>query len=236
MVRLHQRNYPEAERLLKRAILGFRFAGAQREAFVSEMDLGISYRHSGKLTDALKIRRQLAEKLERWGDSNLTVFAYHNLAVSLCEIGEYAEAQEFLLKTTPLLTSPIPLLRSEWLQGMIAQGQGDSQRAETHLLSALYGFNKYELTFDAALVSLELASVYLDENRWVEVKAIANEIVEVFRRQERRSEALAAVLLFRAAAELERVTVDFIKDLAVYLRQAALDPSFKFGVRRESVN
>ncbi len=239
MVRLHQRNYPEAERLLKRAILGFRFAGAEREAVRSRLNLGFVYQQNGNLKACLETQRGVVEALSRSDEPLLQYLARHNLALFLCDARQYVEAARLLEFNKKLAGAPsdnLTQLRVLWLEGTIAYGIGSLESAESHLSTARYGFEKLELAFDAALVSLELACVYLTQNRPGEVQRLAGDLVSTFEGQERRSEALAAVLLFRAAAELERVTVDFIKDLTVYLRQAALDPSFKFGVRRESVN
>ena len=227
MVRLYQRNYPEAERLLKRAVLGFRFAGAQRESLRSRMNLATAYRYRGDLTNAIELQRQVNDELERAGENRLLLFGHYNLAAVLCDATQYGEAQKWLNQTTRQ-NAPIGLLRSEWLQGSMAYSLGDLPRAESHFLAAQYGFRKFGLDLDTALVALDLACAYLDGNRWTEVRALAKELVEVFEGQERHGEALAAVLVFRAAAELERLTVDLVKDIAAYLRQAALDPNYKF--------
>ncbi len=239
MVRLHQRNYPEAEQLLKRAILGFRFAGLKREVLRSKMNLAIVFDYGGDIDSCIQVQREVVSELESWEEeSRLLRFARHNLAVSLTRAEEYGEATQVLEDNLEFLgaSDMYTHLRVGWLEGRIAQGRGDLEAAESHFLTTRYGLTKLELPFDTALVSLDLASVYLAQHRPDEVKPLAIELVQAFKKQTRGSEALAAMLLFCAAAELERVTVDFIKDLAVYLRQAALDPSFRFGVRRESVN
>ncbi len=239
LVRLHQRNYPEAERLLKQAILGYRFAGAEREAIRSGINLAIVYRHSCNLKVCIQTQREILATLERWDEPRLTLFTRHNLAFALSDAGEHKEALALVAENRPAFEASgnqLGLLSLAWLEGSIAHGLGDLESAESHFLAARYGYAKHGLLFDAAWVSLDLVCVYLAQHRLDEVKALASELVRSFQGQERHSEALAAVLLFRAAAELKRVTADLVKELAVYLRQAPLDLSYKFTATRDSAN
>jgi len=188
MVRLHQRDYAGAERLLKRAMTGFRCVGHHREGLRSGLILAILYRESGDLKKAISTQRQINEELEKADEPQLLIFGHRNLVVALCDAGQYGEAEEWFEKTVPFLKGDIAISRAEWVQGRIAHGQGDLERAESHLKAAQYGFNRVELHFDKAMVTLELACLYLGQSRWEEVRALANEVVEVFEGQERQQE------------------------------------------------
>jgi len=84
------------------------------------------------------------------------------------------------------------------------------------------------LGYDTALVSLELAFFYTSEGRTDEVKTLARHMVPIFQSQDVHREALAALTLFRQAAERDRVTVELCEDILNYLRKARHNPDLKF--------
>ncbi len=70
-----------------------------------------------------------------------------------------------------------------------------------------------------------------------QVKALAREMVAVFEPQESHREALAALRLYREAAEKEAVTVELIRRLIDYLQRARRNPHLRFeaaGDRQQS--
>jgi hypothetical protein len=78
------------------------------------------------------------------------------------------------------------------------------------------------------LVSLELSRLYATQGRTEEVKSLARHMVPIFQSQEIHREALAALLIFREAAEKERVTAEFARDILLYLRKARHNPELRF--------
>ena len=83
------------------------------------------------------------------------------------------------------------------------------------------GFIKQEIPFDAALVSLDLAAVYLKQDRIHELKRLAAEMLAVFQSLVIHPEALAAYTLFSEAVRRERVSFRFILDLAEFFKKTA---------------
>ncbi len=235
VVRLHQRQYEDAERLLERAIQSYRFAGMELEALRSSLWLAILYQNALDLDACIRIQREVVEGLELWDEPQLQLFARHNLALFLCDAGEYDEARELLEVNRAIVSSsgnPIMLLRFSWVEGLLERGLGNLDAAESHFIVARHGFVKSGLSFDAVLVSLDLAGVYLEQQRLMEVKSLASEAVQAFEAQERYTEAFAALTLFRAAAEMDRVTTDLIRDLVIYLRRSSLDSAYCFRASR----
>jgi hypothetical protein len=77
-------------------------------------------------------------------------------------------------------------------------------------------------------VTLELAVVRLRQGKTSEVKSLAAELVWIFEAQGIHQEALAALALFKEAAERDQATVDFADRLVRYLRKAQGDPEMRF--------
>ena len=72
-------------------------------------------------------------------------------------------------------------------------------------------FDKPELSYDYALVSMELSQVLLEQGETVRVRAIAEETFSIFRRQEVPVETLKALRIFCEAARQETATVELAR-------------------------
>ena len=74
--------------------------------------------------------------------------------------------------------------------------------------------------YDAAMVSLDLALLYLQDGRTGEVRRVAEEMVTIFSAQDIHREATAALLLFQDAARREAVTAEMVREVAGALEAA----------------
>ena len=93
-------------------------------------------------------------------------------------------------------------------------------------------FGGRELTFDYALVSLDLAVLFLEKSLTIEVRTLAEEMLQIFRTQKIEREALAALRLFCDAARREAATVDLARRLVKFLQRAQHDPELRFPVMK----
>ena len=78
------------------------------------------------------------------------------------------------------------------------------------------------------MVSLDLALLYLRQERNAEICRLAEEMFPLFEAQDVHREALAALRLFQEAARREEVTAEMVQELAVFFRDARVDPSLRF--------
>ena len=88
-------------------------------------------------------------------------------------------------------------------------------------------FTVRAIPYDAALSSLELAVLYLEEGRSQEVKTLAREMAPIFQAQGIAREALAALSVFLEAAQRETATLEMVKRVmadVVSVRQGAPRP------------
>ena len=79
--------------------------------------------------------------------------------------------------------------------------------------------------YDAAIVSLDLAILYLRQERTADVRQLAEEILPVFQIQDVHREAVAAIALFQEAARQDQLTLDKARQVAALLRQARYEPT-----------
>ncbi|HYU32574.1 MAG TPA: hypothetical protein VEW48_10465 [Thermoanaerobaculia bacterium] len=115
-----------------------------------------------------------------------------------------------------------------WLRGDIAAGQGDLAAAERAYVGTRDGFIGQGIGYDAAMVSLDLAVLYLRQGRAADVRRIAEEMIPLFQAQDVHREALAALVLFQEAARQDRLTVEKTLEVAAYLRAARHEPALRF--------
>ncbi|HYN20045.1 MAG TPA: hypothetical protein VE078_03720, partial [Thermoanaerobaculia bacterium] len=111
--------------------------------------------------------------------------------------------------------------------GRIALGLGRSAEAERALSLALEAFLELGIGLDAALVAFDLARVYARRGDCAAVKRIAADIVPVFQSCHVQPEALAALALFRDAAnaaDIERITDGLLDHLSELFRQLQRRP------------
>ncbi|HET9209050.1 MAG TPA: helix-turn-helix transcriptional regulator [Thermoanaerobaculia bacterium] len=154
-----------------------------------------------------------------------------NHLVDLCHLGKFGEVAPRLIDVRVLaerLGEDLDMTRVLWLEGRVAAGLGRTKEALSRFEQVRGAFRQRELTFDYALVSLELAVLMLEEGRTAEVKTLAEEMLQIFRTQQIEREALAALRLFCDAARRETATVDFARNLVRFLRRAQYDPELRF--------
>lgn len=155
----------------------------------------------------------------------------HNLSLFLVEAGQYDAAAEIIWADAELYEQFADLwtkLRRRWLQGKIAFGTRQLEEAESAFLAVRDGFVDQGIGYDAAMVSLDLALLYLKEGRMVDVQRLAGEMQPIFETADVHPEAIAALLLFQESVRQQAVTVELVEDLAAYLKRARENPELRF--------
>jgi tetratricopeptide (TPR) repeat protein len=231
-LRTSQGRFSEATDLLDRAIAVYREARDRHLEGKALIQKGISSGFGGRSAEAIRLIQRGLLRIDAFEEPQLLVSARHNLIWFLNDSGQHDEASGVLDRTRSLylnLGEPTHLIRLRWLEGRIARSLGNVDQAEVALREARDGFIEHGIGFDAALVSLDLATVYLHQGRMGELKRLAAEMVPVFESRDVHQEALAALLLFRQAADAEEVTLGLVERIAGYLQRARLNPELRFG-------
>ncbi len=172
---------------------------------------------------AIRHLREGISQVDPASDPRLLVAAQHNLTLFLAESGRYREAMQLLESARPLyqrVGDRMSLLRLRWLEGKIAIALGHLKEAEDLLEGVRKEFVELEIGFDAALLSLDLAHIYTLQGRSAEMRRLAEEMLPIFKSRDIHREALAALLVFQKAAEMERVTLGLIRDVSGYLKES----------------
>jgi tetratricopeptide (TPR) repeat protein len=146
--------------------------------------------------------------------------------------GQDRTAQVLLARAEKLAQEvgrPTDRLRILWCKAQIHQGLGLTPDAEVFYNQVRSGFFLAKSAYDVALVSLELAALYLEQSRWSEIRELAAEAIPLFEARDIHREALAAWRLFAEAARKEALEQETVEQLRVYLEKARLDPSYCYS-------
>src|SRR4029077_5665614 len=213
-LRISQGRFGEATELIDRAIAVYREARDRHLEGKALIQKGTVLGYVGLYPEAVRIVQRGLSRIDLLEDPSLLVTARHNLIWYLNESGRHEEALNNLQATWAVyldLGDQTHLIRLRWLEGRICRDLARLDQAETALREARDGFIERGISFDAALVSLDLATVFVHQGRTGELKRLAAEMVPVFESRDVHQEALAALLLFRQAADAEEVTLGLVE-------------------------
>lgn len=231
-LRTDQRRFREALRLLEEAFEAYLHGDPEhRDPHLAGR---ILFKKSIVLIDmeepeqAIPVLRQAEGLVEPQRDPRLDLCLRHNLLDCLSKAGRYAEAEALLPDVRALsrkVGTRLDEIRLDWAAGRIAAGLGRREEAREALAAVRREFLARDMAFDAALVTLELATLSIEEGRTAEVKILAGEIVEIFRTRDIHREALAALTVFQNAAMLETATAELAREVAASLTRARNFPA-----------
>jgi tetratricopeptide (TPR) repeat protein len=226
-LRRDQRRLPEALELLDRA-LAAQTGEAEARLLLKK---AFTLEQMGDSELAIATLKQATSAVEERGEPRLSCVLRFNLAVNLCHLGRYEQAAALLPEVRQLalrLGNELDLVRTLWLEGRVAAGLGRREEALSALSRVRSEFISRSLGYDVALVSLELAVLYLEDGRTREVMEIAHQMETAFRSQGVHREAIAALRLFQEAANRETATVELARRLVKYLLRARYEPGLSF--------
>jgi transcriptional regulator with XRE-family HTH domain len=226
----YQGRFTEALALLEHALNANSSQEAKGRILIHKVN---TLKLMGNFEEAITELQRAEIFLEGSEDTRATFTIRHALAHSLWQLGHYMEAEARLpeVRRRAIDTNnELDLIRTLWLEGGVAAGLGRREQALTSLEQVRLYFNKNQIAYDAALVSLELAVLYLEEGRTAETRTLAEEMFWIFKAQGVHQEALAALRLFAAAATKEEATAELARRVAGYLAKARCQPELRFEV------
>jgi tetratricopeptide (TPR) repeat protein len=226
-LRRDQRRFPEALKRIEEA-LALDAGGLRGEILLTKANIHDALGDPEGSTAALFEAVSLIDPAR---EPRLAFGLRFNLLSDLCQLARFEEAEPRLQEVHALaerLGEELDLTRAVWLNGKIAAGLGRLSEARAAFEQARRVFSRRELAFDYALVSLELAMLLLEQGRTAEVKALADEMLQIFRTQKVEREALEALRLFCDAAQREAATIELARQVVKFLNRAQHDPELRF--------
>lgn len=226
-LRKHQGRFPEALALHDHAL---RVSHSESSTYIL-LNKAFTQEQMGDFDAAITTLEKASTQVDGEREPRLLCVLRFNLVVNLIHQGRHDEAVALLPKVRELaleIGNGLDLVRVVWLESRICLGLGQREKAMASLEQVRGEFTAREIAYDAALVSLELAVLYLEDGRTPEVRILARQMLWIFRAQGVHREALAALKLFCEAAEQEQATVDLARRVAEYLEKARNNPDLRF--------
>ena len=228
-----RREFDSAMDLLERAIQRFEVEGDRHLVGRTWLSKAFVLGAKGDFHEAIEALEEGISLVEPEAEPRLALLAKHNLLVFLREEGRLGEIEDLLPDTRMThsrLGNSVDLMRFKWLEGQIAVDSDRWSEAEGLFVEVKQFFVEKGMAHDVALVSLDLAHVYLRQDRIAELKSLAAEMLTIFRAHRVHQDTLAALAFCRKALEVEKLTVGLVSELAACLETARERARFGVGL------
>ena len=219
-LRRAERRFAEALELLDRAR-----AGCRGDPLAVGRILLKKERTFNQMADfeaALAVLIEASPFVEASGDCRLLFALRFNMTDDLCHLERLDDAAALLPEVREMAVqqaNELDLLRVMWLTAKADAGQGRIEEAVAGLEQVCREFTARELAYDAALAALDLAVLYLKENRTAEVRELAVAMGRIFNMKGIDREALASFSLFCNAARQDIATIELAKRIRAEIEQ-----------------
>ena len=207
-LRRDQRRFLEARELLERAADSCPEAETDLKTKILLMQASVRF-EEGNPTSAVPFLEQALPLARESDDHILKLAIYHNLVTSYSEAGSYDKAVLLLpvaKKLSETHGTGYNKIRFHWLEGLVARGMGELEKAESALVATRDAFSEMGDGFNTALVSLDLADLYSRQSRTADLVELCNSMAPLSGMLQNHREALVALQMFQRAAEEKSVT------------------------------
>lgn len=235
-LRIDQGRYLEARNVLEVARKTYEVHELRDDECKVLLQLANVEGYSGNPEGAVEILEQAVALVEETADGRLRLQAHHNLTLWMVDAGHALEALARYKEARQLYEEhciePSLALRRRWLEGRIYAALGDSDLARTAFEEVRTRAAGRGLSYELAMVSLELAIVHLNRGEIDRVKDLAEEMTPIFRSHELHRHALGSIYLFCYAAREETATTELLHEIVRYLERSRNNPHERFRPSR----
>jgi tetratricopeptide (TPR) repeat protein len=209
----------------------YKEAGDNHLAGRALISKGINIHYQGRPREAVATLEAGLALLDQGRDREVYAIGKQDLLHALVDAGEYGRASHLILAgglREAFATEPLNLLKLRWMEGKIHAGLGRLNRAERIFCSVREELGNLGSHYDAALLGLDLAALWLRQDRVAEVRTLAEEMYETFELLEVRQAAQHALYFVREACRRQRLTLPMIQRVRSFVEQVSWNPELRF--------
>jgi tetratricopeptide (TPR) repeat protein len=227
-----QRQFPEAFQLLDFAHRTFLKHRALHDAGRALIQRGVHTGWSGDPEEGIRIIAQGLRLIERGRDPKLGFQSLHSILIFRVELGEFKLARRQIWEMRPLYyrhREHILQVKLRWIEGKVFLGLGQIDRAVRAFQQAQESFLQKRMNYDAALVSFDLAAVWLRQRKLADVRLLLQEMLDIFRARYIAREGIAALIMLRDAANRNELTFDLLEHVTMLFEVLKGEPKPEGG-------
>lgn len=215
-----QRQFPEAFQLLDFARQIYRDHGAFHEAGRATIQKGIHSGRNGDPEHGIDLIARGLRWIERKRDPKLVFQSLHTILLFRVERAEFKTARRQIWEMRPLYElhgESLLQLKLRGIEGKVFAGLGEMDRAVRAFQQAKEMFLEKGMNYDAALISFDLATVWLRQGKRAEVRELLQEMLDTFRARYIAREAIATFVMLRDAANDNEITLGLLRRATVFI-------------------
>lgn len=208
-----QREFPLAFQVLDLAYSLYLEHRASHDAGRTLIIKGLHTGYTGDPEEGIQLLARGLRLIEQDRDPKLVFQSLHNVLLFRVERGEFKSARRQIWEMRPLYEhndDQILKVKLRWIEGKVFLGLGEIDRACRAFHQAKDGFLEKGLNYDGALISFDLAAVWLRQGKREDVRRLLQEMLEIFRARYVAREAVATMIMLRDAADRDELTTELL--------------------------